>query len=214
MKRDDIRHALWNHIPRKAIDNCVNLIIRYKIEFRITPGRHTKYGDYQSPFRGSNHKITVNGDLNKYAFLITFIHEVAHLTTWKKFRHVKYPHGMQWKNEFHRLMQFHLRNKVFPSVIVEALNQYLTNPAATCCCDIQLQKALHIYDKRKRGWKLLEDIEYNIPFLIGNGRIFIKRRQLIKNFECTEMHKRQIYLINPLMQVRPLRTDRLLRKAG
>jgi SprT protein len=214
MKKDDIRHALRNHIPRKALENCVNLIIRYKIDFRVTPSRHSKYGDYQAPHRGSGHKITVNDDLNKYAFLITFIHEVAHLTTWNKHRRVKFPHGLHWKNEFSRLMQHHLKTDVFPRVIVEALHRYLMNPAATSCCDIQLQKALQLYDKPKRGWKLLEDIEYNIPFLIGNGRIFIKRRQLIKNFECTEMHKRHIYLINPLMQVRPLRSDRMLRKAG
>ena len=196
------------------MEKCVNLIIRYKIEFRVSPSRHSKYGDYQAPHRGSSHKITVNEDLNKYAFLITFIHEVAHLTTWQRFKRVKYPHGLQWKNEFSRLMQYHLKNQIFPFEIVEALHRYLMNPAATSCCDIQLQKALHIYDKRKRGWKLLEEIEYNIPFLISNGRIFIKRRQLIKNFECTEMNKRHKYLINPLMQVRPLRTERLLRRAG
>jgi SprT protein len=214
MKKDDVRHALRKHIPRKALEKCINLIIRYKIDFRVTPCRYSKYGDYQAAHRGSSHKITVNEDLNKYAFLITFIHEVAHLTTWKKFRNIKLPHGIQWKREFSRLMQFYLKNQVFPKEVVEALNRYLMNPAATCCCDIQLQKALHHYDKRKRGWKLLEDIEYNIPFVIGSGRIFIKRRQLIKNFECTEMHKRHIYLINPLMQVRPLRTDRLLKRAG
>lgn len=214
MKKDDVRHALRNYIPRKALEKCVNLIIHYKIDFRVTPSRHSKYGDYQSPHQGNGHKITVNEDLNKFAFLITFIHEVAHLTTWKKFRRVKTPHGTQWKNEFSRLMQFYLNNKVFPTQIVEALNRYLMNPAATCCCDIQLQKALHHYDKKKRGWKLLEDIEFNIPFAIGSGRIFIKRKQLIKNFECTEINKRHKYLINPLMIVRPLRTERLLRNAG
>lgn len=214
MKKDDVRQALRNHIPRKALEKCVNLIIRYKIDFKIAPSRFSKYGDYQAPHQGSSHKITVNEDLNKYSFLITFIHEVAHLTTWQKYTRVKYPHGNQWKSEFHRLMQFHLNNRVFPLEIVEALNRYLSNPAATSCCDTQLQKALHHYDKQKRGWKLLEDIEFNVPFLIGSGRIFIKRRQLIKNFECTEIHKRHKYLINPLMVVRPLRTERLLKKAS
>lgn len=214
MNKDDVRHALRKHIPRKALEKCVNLIIRYQIDFKATPCRYSKYGDYQEPHRGSSHKITVNGDLNKYAFLITFIHEVAHLTTWKNYRRVKYPHGAEWKNEFKRLMQYHLKNNVFPREIVEALYRYLMNPAATSCCDMQLQKALHHYDKKKRGWKLLEDIEFNIPFLIGSGRIFIKKRQLTKNFECREMNKRHTYLINPLMEVRPLRTDRMLRYAG
>ena len=214
MKKDDIRHALRNYIPRKALDKCVNLIIRYNIDFRISPSRHTKYGDYQAPHQGNRHRITVNEDLNRYAFLITFIHEVAHLTTWQSYTRVRYPHGHQWKQEFGRLMQYFLKNRIFPADIVEALHRYLMNPAATSCCDLQLQKALHQYDKRKRGWKLLEDIEYNIPFLISNGRIFIKRRQLIKNFECTEMNKRHTYLINPLMEVRPLRSYRHLRRAG
>lgn len=214
MNKDDVRQALRNRIPRKALEKCVNLIIRYQIDFRVSPSRHSKYGDYQAPHRGQTHKITVNEDLNKYAFLITFIHEVAHLTTWQKYTRVKFPHGMQWKNEFSRLMQFHLGNKIFPGTIVSALQKYLQNPAATCCCDLQLQKALHQYDIRKRGWKLLEDIEYNTPFLISNGRMFIKRKLLIKNFECIEMNKRHTYLINPLMIVKPIRSERFLKRAG
>ena len=123
MKKDDIRHALRNYIPRKALEKCVNLIIHYKIDFRISPSRHSKYGDYQEPYNGNSHKITVNEDLNKYAFLITFIHEVAHLTTWKKHRRVKFPHGNQWKSEFARLMQYYLKNNIFPLEIIEALDR-------------------------------------------------------------------------------------------
>ena len=51
-------------------------------------------GDYQ---------ITINNDLNKYRFLITLIHEMAHLVTFKDMPRSK-PHGKEWKINFQRLM--------------------------------------------------------------------------------------------------------------
>ena len=63
----------------------------------FTSERNSRYGDYTAPRNGQNHLITVNHNLNKYAFLITLVHEVAHLVTYNNHRHRVSPHGGEWK---------------------------------------------------------------------------------------------------------------------
>jgi len=73
------KEILAQYIPEEAIDKVLNRIIEKKVHLKITRGRRTKLGDYRPPVRHSNHRISINHDLNPYAFLITFIHEFAHL---------------------------------------------------------------------------------------------------------------------------------------
>src|SRR5690606_8358424 len=74
---------LQRFLPEGTAETAYNWIQEYRFRFRISRSRNSRFGDYQSPPRGGIHKISVNHDLNKYAFLITFCHEVAHLVTWE-----------------------------------------------------------------------------------------------------------------------------------
>jgi predicted SprT family Zn-dependent metalloprotease len=201
----DLSRALSKYVPSKALDTCVDWIVYYKIAVRITKSRNSKYGDYRPPSDGKGHRISVNHDLNKYAFLLTFTHEVAHLVAFSKFRFRIDPHGREWKVEFKRLMQPFLRNSVFPADLVRAIAGYLSNPAASSCSDINLTRSLAKYDKRDERWKLLEEISLNTPFRIRSGREFIKGELLNKNFCCTCLKSKHKYVINPLTEVLPIR---------
>lgn len=205
MKITELAQALSKYVPSKALDTCVDWIVEYKIAMRITKTRSTKYGDYRPPYDGKGHRISVNHELNKYAFLLTFTHEVAHLVTYTKFRFRVDPHGKEWKTEFRRLMMPFLRADVFPKDLVTAINAYINNPAASSCSDIHLTRTLAKYDKRDERWKFLEDIALNTPFRIRSGREFIKGELLNKNFCCTCVKSKHKYLINPLTEVQPIR---------
>ncbi|MBL0341477.1 MAG: SprT-like domain-containing protein [Bacteroidetes bacterium] len=183
-------------------------IVEHKIAVRITKSRNSKYGDYRPPAGGKGHRISINHDLNKYAFLLTFTHEVAHLVAYNKFRFRVDPHGKEWKMEFKRLMIPFMNESVFPKDLVVAINNYLSNPAASSCSDINLMRALARYDKRDDRWKLLEEIALNTPFRIRSGRAFVKGELLNKNFCCTCMKSKHKYVINPLTEVEPI--DQLL----
>lgn len=208
MKITELAQALSKYVPSKALDTCVDWIVDYKIAMRITKTRSTKYGDYRPPYDGKGHRISVNHELNKYAFLLTFTHEVAHLVTYNKFRFKVDPHGQEWKTEFRRLMMPFLRADVFPRDLVTAINAYINNPAASSCSDIHLTRTLARYDKRDERWKFLEDIALNTPFRIRSGREFIKGELLNKNFCCTCVKSKHKYLINPLTEVQPIRKER------
>ena len=204
MNISELSLALSKYVPSKSLDICVDWIVEHKIALRITKSRNSKYGDYRPPSDGKGHRISINHDLNKYAFLLTFTHEVAHLVSFTKFRFRIDPHGKEWKLEFRKLMMPLLKMDIFPKDLVVAINGYMNNPAASSCSDIQLTRTLAKYDKRDERWKLLEEIALNTPFRIRSGREFVKGELLHKNFCCTCLKSKHKYVINPLTEVQPL----------
>lgn len=202
----DVAKVLRRYIPSASVSKCVYWIIKYNIHLRITRSRASKYGDYRSPLNGSSyHRISINHDLNKYAFLITFVHEVAHLTAWQKFRRLKTPHGAEWKREFRILMEHFFGKRVFPKEVTEALQNYLRNPAASSCTDYELQKVLRKYDPPNTCWIMLDELRTNSVFMIRSGRRFIKGPRLMKNFECIELRSRKKYFVHPTTEVQKVR---------
>ncbi len=175
-------------------------IREYKFRFIITKSRLTKLGDYTSPRNGKSHQITVNGNLNPYAFLITLVHEIAHLITWNKYKNKFLPHGKEWKEEFRILLGILTEMKIFPDDILENLRNYMKNPFASGCTDMNLVKALKKYDLNS-DYIHLEDVTDNSIFIMKNGRKFIKGEKLRKRFKCQEIQSRKYFLVSPVAEV-------------
>ena len=77
--------ALAGFLPDKSFEQVLAYLHEYRVHLTITKQRKSVLGDYRHPGRGANHRISINGNLNKYEFLITFLHELAHLLTFEKF---------------------------------------------------------------------------------------------------------------------------------
>jgi hypothetical protein len=117
------------------------------------------------------HQITVNHDLNPYSFLITYVHEVAHLRVESNTRRRIAPHGREWKQEFARLLDYFLKQDIFPSDVVGALTSYIQNPAASSCSDHDLLRALRKYDRKEMQHVLhLEDVPKDALFRLHASR--------------------------------------------
>src|SRR6187455_3787837 len=93
-------HALAAFLPEGCFDKVVHYLHHYKVHLTVTRERKSVLGDYRNAVHGKNHRITVNSNLNKYAFLITLLHELAHLLAHEKYGHRILPHGAQWKIEY------------------------------------------------------------------------------------------------------------------
>lgn len=199
---DKLRESLSQYVPQDAVETLVDWIRTYRISVRIKRSRATKYGDYRSPRDGKGHMITINHDLNPYAFLLTFTHEVAHLTCYIKHGHHVYPHGDEWKNEFRYLLKGFLDRKIFPEDVGRAIALYLVDPAASSCTDVNLQKTLRKYNPVAEGWLHVEDLPFECTFELKNGKRFIKHSKLRKNFVCFEINTRHKYFIPPLLEAR------------
>ncbi|MEZ4822450.1 MAG: SprT-like domain-containing protein [Ignavibacteria bacterium] len=191
---------LQKYIPEESISFALNWIDEYKFNFKITRSRNTKLGDFTPAHSGKPHKITVNHDLNKYAFLITLTHEVAHLIAFNKYRNKIMPHGREWKEEFRSLLVPFISMNIFPDDIVHSLKYYSQNPKASSCTDIHLIKALKKYDNESE-FIHLEDIPVKSIFRLRNGREFLKGERIRKRYKCTEVRTRQEYLVSPVAEV-------------
>ncbi len=173
----------------------------------ITAPRNTKLGDFTpDPIRG-RHTLTVNGNLNPYAFLITLMHELAHLITWQAYKNKAKPHGEEWKAAFNQTLRPFLNQNVFPEDIAVAVDKYLSNPAAATCRDNALSAALFRYDRKAHpDDTILMDIPYNGRFMYGKqNRIFIKKQLQRTRYYCKEEKTQYEYLFNSTTIVRHLK---------
>ena len=85
LELENYANKLKPFLPEKTEGYISELILKHEANFTIARKRKTKLGDYRRPFNGQGHRISVNGDLNQYGFLITTVHEFAHLTTFMNF---------------------------------------------------------------------------------------------------------------------------------
>lgn len=191
-------------MPQEAAPLIYQWIVDAPCEFHISRSRRTKFGDYRAPFRGRGHRISVNHDLNPFAFLITTVHEFAHLKTWETHKARVRPHGEVWKKNFRELMAPFFGLDLFPSDIEQAVMQYLDNPGASSCSDLNLFRTLQRYDKRADHLTILEQLPEKAVFVIASGRVFEKGEKLRKRYRCRERASGRMYLFNPLAEVEVL----------
>jgi hypothetical protein len=189
------------YLPPAAAPLIARWIDHFQCEFKISRNRNSKFGDYRPPHGGKGHRISVNYDLNAYAFLVTTVHEFAHLYTWNQHKHKAKPHGAEWKANFKRMMQPFFEQDIFPFTIKRAIVRYLDNPAASSCTDLTLFKALRAYDAPKPAHVTVDKVPMKALFKMKNGRVFRKDEQLRKRFKCTEVATRRVYLFSPVAEV-------------
>lgn len=191
---------LKKYLPEQSVEIISGWIIKFDFKLKITKERKTRLGDYMPPHNGLNHTITINYNLNKYAFLITLVHEVAHLVTFNEFKNTVNPHGTEWKKNFQKLIQPFLNTDIFPLEVFAALRKYIQNPAASSCSDIQLLRTLKLHDENNNSI-FIEHLELNTLFLYNGSRIFKKGEKIRKRFKCIEINSGSVYLFNPLTEV-------------
>ncbi len=193
MNRASVVAALQTHLPANAVDYCIDLWERNNFVLRIKNPRRSKLGDYRYVPSTGRHYISVNNDLNPYAFLITYLHEVAHLLTFRTHgRRVK-PHGMQWKRCFRDITYPVMTPSVFPGELLERLTRYLRNPAASSCADPALMEALRAYDAD--SLPMLKELAEGEVFRL-HTRSFRKGKLKRTRYVCQEVRSGKSYLIS------------------
>lgn len=195
---------LQSYLPPGSFEDVLYYLQHYKVHLTITRQRQSVLGDYRHAISDRNHRISVNGNLNKYAFLITLLHELAHLFTYEKYGHRVQAHGREWKEEFGKILAKFLLKKVFPADIEKTLLSTLQNPAASSCGDEKLLRVLHKYDEKKEGTHLVEQLSEGALFVIRGGRIFKRGEKIRKRIKCTEVKTGKVYLFSAVYEVSTL----------
>jgi hypothetical protein len=199
--RDKFQEIISRYVPGTTIDYCTHLWDTFTFSFKVSRVRKSKLGDYRYNKIKNRYEVSVNGNLNKYAFLITYVHEVAHLAHFNNHKNNKSPHGAIWKKEFQQLMEPILKPEVFPPDLLTVLVKHMRNPKASSQSDSQLVKALRQYDTESiHSQEYLENISVGNRFEL-NGKVFKKISIRRTRALCLEEKSRKKYLIHQIAEV-------------
>lgn len=190
---------LQQYLPEQAVTACADLILTHDVYVKIVNERVTRHGDYRR-LPGGRHQITVNASLNRYRFLITLIHEIAHLVAYKQYGSTIKPHGAQWKRTFTRLMLPFLHPGIFPDTLLPLIARHFKNPRASSDTDVALSLALKEFDPENDKSYIFE-VPSGALFRSYNGKVFKKGKKRVKRYECVEVKTGRMYLFSPHAEV-------------
>ncbi len=190
---DRLLLTLEKYLPEDAASYTHSLLWQYGIQLHIKKPRKTKC---------EPHRISINNNLNQYAFLVTFLHETAHLINFEKNGFKVQPHGLEWKREFQTISAPILNPDLFPVELYSALQKYLNNPKASSCTSPELVRALRKYDEADNDTVLLEMLPLNAEFYIDD-RLFVRGNKMRSRYRCMEQSSGKWYFVPGLMEVVP-----------
>ncbi|MEK7225433.1 MAG: SprT-like domain-containing protein [Bacteroidota bacterium] len=198
---------LQHYLPDGTSAAVTGYLHQYKVHLTVTKHRKSILGDYRHRTHQRNHRISVNGSLNTFSFLITLLHELAHLLTFEQHGNKIQAHGKEWKAIYGQLLKQFLspgsggEHRVFPADIEKELLLSLKNPAASSCAEDGLLRVLRKYDAKESNHRLIEEVPFNTLFRLDDGRIFQKGEKLRKRFKCKEVATGKLYLFSPVYEV-------------
>ena len=183
------------YIPEDALIYCHALWKRYAFKMVVSKTRSTKLGDFRYDPQSKSYTITVNGDLNKYAFLVTYLHEVAHLEVHIQYSNKPLPHGNEWKKAFQIQLETMLAQNVFPKDLIPPVKAYAKNPKASSAGDAVLYAALRNYNADAHLQTSLADLPFGETFSFQK-RIFRKGETRRTRVLCEDIQTGRKYLIS------------------
>lgn len=194
---------LEKYLPERAVAPCFELIRTHGVHLKIVGHRVTRHGDYRRLPNGL-HQITVNASLNRYRFLITLLHEIAHLVAFETHGRRILPHGPEWKRTFQHLMLPFISPEVFPAPLLPIIAQHFKNPKASSSTDARLAIALQSFDPEERSGRYVFELPMGGIFRLYNGKLYKKGKKRIKRYECVELETGRVYLFQPNAEVEPV----------
>ena len=201
-KKEKYRMVLSKYLPANFIEIVVELLVKHPVKFRVAKPRKTKLGDFRAN-RDGLHQITVNGDLNPYSFLITTIHEFAHLVTFEEYKGRVKPHGKEWQLTYSKMIYPVIESGNLPKDVSDVLLNSLINVKASSCTDQNLSRVLIKYDKPVQGLILLEELPSKSIFNLS-GKNFTKGNLRRTRYVCVDNSNNKRYLISALAQVKKI----------
>jgi SprT protein len=211
MKKQETSIAfLQQFLPNGAFEQIAPFFMTHTIHLTLTHDRKSVLGDYRNPVPDTPyHRISINANLNPYSFLITLLHELAHLFTFEHFGFKAPPHGKEWKTQFRHILIPFMGKRFFPSDVEKALLAYLHNPAASTCTDTHLYKSLYKYDDHKPGFKLVDDVGLNQYFETEDGEVYQKLEKLRTRTRCRNLGTGKVYFFQGIVEVRHIRRQKV-----
>ena len=132
MTEEQLTTAIQKFYPPNTAEEIAHIVFAYNIVLKVVRPRKFVLG---TCYKNKN-IITINGNLPPYLFLLVTLHEIAHFVSLKKNGTTIKPHGVEWKQEYIKLLKHFLYKGVFPNQLAELVMQEIIHPKATCSQDL------------------------------------------------------------------------------
>lgn len=193
------KQILHQYLSELAADNIILAQEKLGFYLKISKPRNSKLGDFRAISKNIS-KISVNGNLNKYEFLIVLLHEIAHLIVWNNYSRKSKPHGKEWQFEFKLLLKQYIILGVFPSQVEFALRNNFNKPIISSVKCEDLAIALKTTETEKKVI-FVKDVPDNMEFELVQGKKFLKLHRIKTRYKCKEIFSGRIYTVHPLAEV-------------
>jgi hypothetical protein len=205
MSSPELLRLFRKHLPESAVPYCLQLWEETPFHFFVKKPRNTKLGDFRFRRDQSIQTITLNADLNSYQFLLTLIHEIAHLRVFVQHGSAHAPHGPEWKAKFKQLLEPMLSESTFPRDILVPLKLHMRNPSASSARDLFLMKEMSKYElaESQENTFFLADLAPQTHFELA-GRKFKKGETRRTRILCEELGTGKKYLVSRIARVSKL----------
>jgi SprT protein len=188
-----MQNILEQHVPAPSVAYCYSLWERYQFDFVAIRPRRTRLGDFTAkPLH--RERITVNVNLNPYNFLITYLHEVAHLEVYRQYKRRQPPHGKAWKTHFRALLLPVMNESNFPVSILRPLLDYAQNPTASTGTHLPLMQAIKSIDAPQTDLVMVSELPEGQVFRL-NQKVFVRGTQRRTRIVCVEKVSQKKYLV-------------------
>ncbi len=199
MSKDIFREGLKPYLPEESLDTIAEWLSDLDLHLTLWEHRESKFGDFRAPRNPLEPgRISVNKSLNKYAFLITIVHEISHAVVYYRWGRSVKPHGREWKDDYRNRMMFFALNNIFPTDIRMALMPTLINPSASTAREGELMKVLRRYDegKNKDNRVTIDELSEGDRFLAHNGKVFTLGKKIRTNYYCYDENNGDTYRVS------------------
>ena len=188
-----VRH-FSRYVPPRAAELFYEWTHGEPVNYRITRPRSSKLGDFRAPRKHEPARISINGNLNRYSFMVTFTHEFAHYLDFKQRQTLRNPHGASWKNIYGQLLTRLLHEGLFPQDLRPVIARHIQNPKAASCSDPELNAALRDHDDSPLP--MLKDLVDNSYFQLTNGMTLRKGPLRRTRYRCQDVDSGRWYLVH------------------
>jgi len=196
---EKLNTILLKHIPAPAVQYSFQLWQSKPFKFKLRKSRQSKVGDFSCK-HGHTPQITINDDLHPYLFLITYIHEVAHLHVHVQYGHRVEAHGEEWKDTFRELLRPVMTPDIFPDKLLRGLKRHMVNPKASTFSDTEMTELLRNADPKWSRATLLSEIPEGSLFGL-QGKWFRKGTLQRTRVLCLELKTKRKFLVPADMPV-------------
>lgn len=179
---------------------CMQIAGIRGINFKLTRERLSKHGDYRSHVHPWRHQISINITLPPFHFLVTLLHETAHLMVHEHYKDHGEPHGPRWSRAFSGIIVPYMQPGVLPQKLAHALHNHVANGYATTTGDPLLLAIFRELDGTALSVITLETIPTGSIFAL-KGQLFRKGEKLRTFFKCHSLTHGKDYRVRATAEV-------------